>query len=63
MMVNVNIICTWCILVIEAVTVSNLIVTASLVSEIWLAADRQAAGLIYVNVLKVIKTLKAKQMV
>ena len=42
---------------------SNLIVTASLVSEIWLAADRQAAGLIYVIVLKVVKTLKAKQMV
>ena len=40
MKVKVNIINTWCILVTEAVTVSNVIAIASLVSEIWLATER-----------------------
>ena len=39
MTVKVNIINMWGILVTEAVTVSNLIAIASLVSEIWLAMD------------------------
>ena len=39
-MVKVNIIHTWSILITEAVTVSNVIAIASLVSEIWLATER-----------------------
>ena len=41
MKVKVNVINTWCIVMVDAVTVSNLIVIVSLVSEIWLATDRQ----------------------
>ena len=41
MKVKVNVINTWCILMADAITVSNLIVIVSLVSEIWLATDRQ----------------------
>ena len=40
MKVKVNIIYMSCILITEAVTVSNLIAIISLVSEIWLAMDR-----------------------
>ena len=39
MKVKVNIINTWCIHVTEAVTVSNVIAIASLVSEIWRVTD------------------------
>ena len=67
MKAKVNIINMLCIPVTEAVTVSNRIAIASLVSEIWLATDRQtdrqtdrSLGLVYVNLFKVIKTLKAK---
>ena len=41
MKVKVNIINTCCILVTEAVNMSNLIAIVSLVSEIWLVMERQ----------------------
>ena len=41
MKVMANIINTWCISETDAVTVSNWIAIALLVSEIWLATDRQ----------------------
>ena len=41
MKVTVNIISMLCILATEAVTMSNLITIATLVSDIWLATDTQ----------------------
>ena len=69
MKVKVNMINTCCILVTEAVTVSNVITIASLVSEIWLSAkDRQThretdylASSMLINLFKVFMTLKTKQ--
>ena len=63
MKVKVNIINMSYIPMTEAVIVSNLIAIASLVSEIWLATDRQThrpLGLVYVNLFKVFMTKKTK---
>ena len=56
MKVKVHIFNTQCILVTKSVTLSNLIATASLVSEIRLVTARQTdrlLGLIYANLFKV----------
>ena len=50
----------------EAVTFSNVIAIASLVSEVWMATDgnththTHTLDLVYVNLFKVIKCLKEK---
>ena len=61
---KVNIINTWCVLVTEAIIVLHRTAIASLISEIWLTADRQRhrqPDLVYVNLCKVTKTLKTKR--